>query len=235
LVLNIMTPAEHVVVVHADTPFKEIARRLAERRISAAPVVDEQTRVVGVVSEADLLYKESRLEPHKTSVFGGRQETRARDKAEATVARDLMTSPAVTVGPGDDVVRAARLMEDRKVKRLPVVDEDGRLLGILSRHDLLGLFTRPDAEIRSEILEDVLLRTLWIDPREVDVSVTDGVVRLRGTVENRSVAEMVAKLVRRTDGVVQVVDEIGYARDDTGDKPPPSPLYGAFEHRRPGA
>lgn len=230
LVLNIMTPAQDVVVVHADTPFKEIARVLAERRISAVPVVDEQIRVVGVVSEADLLYKESRLEPHKTSVFGGRQEARARDKAEATVARDLMTAPAVTIGPGDDVVRAARLMEDRKVKRLPVVDEAGRLVGILSRHDLLGLFTRPDAEIRTEILEDVLLRTLWIDPREVDVTVTDGVVRLRGTVENRSVAELITRLVRRTDGVVQVVDEIGYVRDDSGDKPPGSPVYGVFEH-----
>jgi CBS-domain-containing membrane protein len=234
LVLNIMTPAEQTVAVQAGSSFKEIARILVERRISAVPVVDDRRRVIGVVSEADLLLKESRLERHKAPVFGGRQEARVREKAEAAVARDLMTSPAVTVGPGDDAVRAARLMREHRVKRLPVVDEDGRLSGIISRHDLLGLFTRPDAEIRSEILDDVLLRTLWIDPREVDVQVTDGLVRLRGTVETRSVAEMVSVLVRRTDGVVHVVDEIGYARDDSGYKPSPGQLHGVFERRRPG-
>jgi len=138
------------------------------------------------------------------------------------------------VGPEDDAVRAARLMEEHRVKRLPVVDEAGRLAGIVSRHDLLGLFTRPDAEIRSEILDEVLLGMLWIDPREMDVQVDDGVVRLRGTVEARSVAEMVAGLVRRTDGVVQVVDEVEYVRDDSGYKPSPGQLHGVFERRRPG-
>lgn len=234
LVLNVMTPAAKVIVVRADTPFKEVARRLTDRGISAVPVVDEHTHVIGVVSEADLLYKESRLEARKASVFGGRQEVRAQHKADAVVAGELMTSPAVTVGPGDDVVRAARLMEEHKLKRLPVVDEDSRLVGIISRHDLLRLFTRPDAEIRSEILQDVLLRTLWIDPREVEVSVTDGVVRLRGTVEGRSIAELIGRVVRGTDGVVDVVNEIGYVRDDSGDKPAPSALHGVFEHRRPG-
>lgn len=235
LVLNVMTPAEDVVVVRADTPFKEVARRLAEGRVSAVPVVDEHSRVIGVVSEADLLYKESRLEPRKPSLFGGRQEARAREKADAVFAGDLMTYPAVTIGPGDDVVRAARRMEDHAVKRLPVVDEDDRLLGIVSRHDLLRLFTRPDAEIRTEILQDVLLRTLWIDPGGVEVSVADGVVRLRGTVEARSVAELVGRVVSRTDGVVDVVNELGYARDDSGDRPAPSALHGVFEHRRPGS
>ncbi|WP_344662643.1 BON domain-containing protein, partial [Catenulispora subtropica] len=95
------------------------------------------------------------------------------------------------------------------------------------------LFTRPDAEIRTEILDDVLLRTLWIDPREMDVSVADGVVRMRGTVEARSVAELVERVVRVTDGVVDVVNELGYERDDTGDKPSPGPLHGVFGHRRP--
>ncbi|NUR59544.1 MAG: CBS domain-containing protein [Catenulispora sp.] len=235
LVLNVMTPAADVVLVQADTPFKEVARCLADRGISAVPVVDEHTHVIGVVSEADLLYKESRLQSRKPSVFGGRQEVRAQHKADAVLAGELMTSPAVTIGPGDDVVRAARRMEDHKVKRLPVVDEDGRLLGIVSRHDLLRLFTRPDAEIRSEILQDVLLRTLWIDPREVDVSVIDGVVRLRGTVEVRSVADLVGRVVRGTDGVVDVVNEIGYVRDDSGDKPAESALHGVFERRRPGS
>jgi CBS domain-containing protein len=230
-----MTPAQDVVVVQAGTPFKEVARVLADRGISAVPVVDEHTRVIGVVSEADLLYKESRLEARKPSVFDGRQEARARHKADAVIAADLMSSPAITIGPGDDVVRAARRMEDHKVKRLPVVDEDGRLVGIVSRRDLLRLFTRPDAEIRSEILEDVLLRTLWIDPREVDVSVLDGVVRLCGTVEARSVADLVGRVVRGTDGVVDVVNEIGYVRDDSGDKPAPSALHGVFQHRQPGS
>jgi len=252
--MNIMTPAKDVVAVHTDTAFKEIARRLADRRITAVPVVDEQTRVVGVVSEADLLHKESRLEPQQPSVFADRQEARAQEKGDAVTAEGLMTSPAVTVGPGDDVVRAARLMADHKVKRLPVVDEDGRLLGIVSRSDLLRLFTRSDAEIRSEVLDDVLLRTLWIDPREVDVSVTDGVVRLRGTVdprevdvsvtdgvvrlrgtvETRNVAELVGKMVQHTDGVVDVVNELACLPDDSGDKLPAGRLHGVFEHRHPG-
>jgi CBS domain-containing protein len=235
LVLNVMTPAEDVVVVHADTPYKEIARRLTDGGISAVPVVDEQARVLGVVSEADLLYKESRLEARRaSSVFAGRQEARAQDKAEGTLAEDLMSTPVVTVGPGDDVVRAARLMERHKVKRLPVVDEDGKLVGIVSRRDLLRVFTRPDGEIRSEILDDVLLRTLWIDPREVEVSVTDGVVRLQGTVETRSVAELVGRVIRHSDSVVDVVNELEYVRDDTDDKLPPGRAHGVFERRRPG-
>ncbi|WP_344663339.1 BON domain-containing protein, partial [Catenulispora subtropica] len=95
------------------------------------------------------------------------------------------------------------------------------------------LFTRPDAEIRTEILDDVLLRTLWTDPDEVDVSVTDGVVRMRGTVEARSVAELVERLVRVTDGVVDVVNELGWVKDDTGRKASPAASHGGSEHRRP--
>lgn len=231
LILSVMTPARDTVVAHADTPYKEIARMLTSRRINAVPVVDEQSRVIGVVSEADLLYKESRMESRRPSVLAGRTQARAQIKADAAVAGTLMTSPAVTIGPGDDVVRAARLMEEHRLKWLPVVDEGGALLGVVSRRDLLSLFTRPDSEIEADIRKDVLRDMLWIDPREVEVSVADGIVRLSGTVDTRSTAAMVGRVVRHTDGVVGVVNGLGYARDDSTDKPSPGRLHGVFERR----
>ena len=233
-ILSVMTPAADVISVGVGTPYKEIARLLAEHEISAVPVLDPQSRVCGVVSEADLLLKESRAEPRKVSLFAGREEDEAQAKAAGTTALDLMSSPAVTVGPDEDVARAARLMEDRHVKRLPVVDEDGRLAGIVSRRDILGLFVRPDDEIRSEIVEDLLLKTLWVDPSGLDIRVEEGVVTLRGEVETLSLADLIGRLVLRADGVVDVVNQLGYARDDSEDRLSPGRLHGVFERRRPG-
>jgi CBS domain-containing protein len=137
----------------------------------------------------------------------------------------------VTVGLNEDVVFAARLMETRHVKRLPVTDEQGRLQGLVSRRDILRLFVQTDAEIRHEITEDVILGTMWVDPASLDVTVDDGVVRLRGEVESRSVAELIGVLARRTDGVVDVVNDLTYARDDREDRPPPTGPLGVFTRR----
>ncbi len=226
-----------VIWVRKDASFREMATALRQHRVSAFPVVDDDGQVIGVVSEADLLAKEALdTEPEDLpGMITGILHRKEAEKARGITAGDLMTSPAIIAHPGDSVEHAARLMHDRRVKRLPVVDEDGRLLGIVSRADLLRPFIRPDAEIRSEILQDVLLRTLWIDPREVEVTVDDGVVRLGGTLESRSVAELVGRVVRHSDGVVDVVNELGYVRDDSDYKPEPGALHGVFESRSPGA
>jgi hypothetical protein len=137
-----MTAGTDVVRRSADTPYKEIARLLTSRRISA-------------ISEADLMAKESRQEPHKSSLLAGHREWDLEAKAAGMTAAELMTCPAVTIGPEADVVWAARLMEDRRVKRLPAVDEQGRLVGIASRRDLIGVSLRSDEDIRSEIAEEV--------------------------------------------------------------------------------
>lgn len=230
-VSSVMTPADRVLSVRPDAGYKDIAEVLRGRRISAVPVVDEGLHVLGVVSEADLLVKESRLEGGPHVLVPGRGERRERAKAAGDTARELMTSPAVTIGPDEDVVRAARVMDGRRVKRLVVTDADGVLAGVVSRRDILGVFTRSDEDIRREVEQDVILGMLWVDPDTVAVQVDDGVVHLHGRVETRSLAEIAGHVVRRTDGVVDVVNELEYERDDSGTKPASAGPYGIFQNR----
>lgn len=161
LVSDVMST--HVVAVRKHGTFKDIAARLREQRVSAFPVLDDDEKVIGVVSEADLLTKAA-LDDRMPPVFPGM--TRARDEAKAAgvTAADLMTAPPVTVGPDDSVAHAARLMYDRRVKRLPVVDADGRLIGIVARSDVLSVYDRPDEEIRREIIRDVIGEALQRRP-----------------------------------------------------------------------
>jgi CBS domain-containing protein len=147
--------------VSETASFREIAARLRECRVSAFPVLDAHGKVTGVVSEADLLVKEA-VPDEPNVVWGllaGIVHHAARTKAGGVTAADLMTSPAVTIGPDETVEHAARLMHDRKVKRLPVVDQAGRLVGIISRSDVLAIFDRTDAEIREEIMSQVTGRS----------------------------------------------------------------------------
>lgn len=202
-----------VVSVHADTPFKEIAKLLADHDITAVPVVDDTDRVLGVVSEADLLRREStRPDPAGLlAVLDTPGDGRAHPVA--TTADGLMTSPAVVAHREWSVVQSARVMDDGRVKRLPVVDDTGRLVGIVSRADLLRVFLRRDHVIREEISGDILARTLGIEPDEVLVTVADGRVSLRGTVERRSLIPVVIRLCEGVDGVVEVTETLDY-RDD---------------------
>ena len=218
-VRNVMTsPVE---TVGPTTGFKAIVERLRARAISAMPVVDGAGRVLGVVSAADLLLKEDRaeLEEHQ-SLFEGRRARQARAKAAAGTAGELMTRPALTIGPDAPVAEAARLMRRRGVKRLPVVDEKGRAMGIVSRGDLLAVFTRSDEEIRRDILEDVVARTLLLDPTPYTVTVQEGVVTLSGEADRRTDAILVRRLAERVDGVVTVYSQLTW-RDDDGDLPAP--------------
>ncbi|HEY8681316.1 MAG TPA: CBS domain-containing protein [Candidatus Dormibacteraeota bacterium] len=212
-VRSVMT-ARPVVAVES-TGFKEIAGLLAEYRISALPVVDEAGRLVGVVSEADLLLKETfGVRANHRLVESGRAR-RERAKAGALVARDLMTSPAVTIGTEAPIAEAARVMHDRGVKRLPVVDEDGRVVGIVTRSDLLRIFLRPDAMIREDVVEGLIVKALWMDPNTIQVTVTGGVVDLSGQVDRKSDIRILTNLVGGLDGVVGVVEKLRFSYDDT--------------------
>ena len=206
-----------VATVREDTPFYDITKMLAVRHVSAVLVVDAAQRVIGVVSEADLLHKvEFADDPNEgASTFELRGHRVARRKAAGRVATDLMTSPAVTVPEGANVVAAARLLESSGVKRMPVVDDDGRLVGIVSRGDLLKVFLRPDADIAHEISDRVLRKLLWIDPSEVAVHVGQGVVTIEGEVEQRSLVAIVLRLARAVDGVLEVHDRLIWRVDDT--------------------
>jgi CBS domain-containing protein len=213
----------HVVAVRANAPFKEMASRLREHRVSAFPVLDEDNRVIGVVSEADLLAKEA-LEYAAAGVMSGILHHREQAKASGVTAADLMTKPPVTIGPHEPVTHAARLMYARKVKRLPVVDDDGKLVGIVSRADVLSVYSRPDADIRHAILDEVIVGTVLTDPARFTVTVKDGVVTVEGTPENSSVGRDMIEEIRHVEGVVAVRDRLDYPPDQRPE-PRANPLY----------
>ncbi|GAA2895701.1 CBS domain-containing protein [Streptomyces mexicanus] len=215
---SVMT--DDVVRAEYGTPFKEVARMLADHRISGLPVVDEDEHVIGVISETDLMTRQvlapGEREPGRhfralLTMTARRQAV----KAKARTAGQLMSEPPVTVHADDTIVEAARTMAERQVERLPVIDEEDRLVGIVTRRDLLQVFLRPDAEIREEIIHEVLVNTLGVAPRSVAVSVTEGVVTLEGSLERRSDTEIAVSMTRQIDGVVDVVDKLTHRLDDS--------------------
>ena len=204
-----------VVAVDAFAPFKDIVRMMQEFRVSAIPVVDEDDRIMGIVSEGDLILKEDPELEGGARLFEGLHRRQDRSKAAGLMASELMTVPVFTIHPDASLGEAARLMHRKAVKRLPVVDEDGRVHGIVSRTDLLKVFLRPDDEITAEIREDVIRRTLWIEPDTIRIVVRDGVVMLEGQVERRSLIPLLERLVLAVDGVVAVQDHLTYLNDDS--------------------
>lgn len=204
-----------VASVRETASFKEIVDILAERRVSAVPVVDAANRVVGVVSEADLLHKVELAGRRGGYVAEGWRRRIARGKAGAGDAHDLMTTPAVTTGPAASIVEAARSMEYAQVKRLPVVDGSGQLVGVVARSDLLKVFLQSDAAIGREVEQAVLRQVLWTGPPEVVVEVDQGVVTLVGELECKSLVGIAIRLTTAVEGVVGVVDRLTYGRDDT--------------------
>ncbi|WP_446209984.1 CBS domain-containing protein [Micromonospora sp. IBSANI012] len=205
-----------VATVGEETPYRDIVDVLIRRGISAVPVVDGFRRVLGVVSEADLLHKVERAgNPDERRVFEGRRRRVAREKADALVAKELMTAPAVTTYPESPLPAAARLMDREDVKRLPVLDDLGRLVGIVTRGDLLRVHLRSDAEIREDVVQEVLRRVLAVRDGLVTVRVRDGEVTLDGRLDRRSAADLAVRLAGQVSGVVRVVDLMGYDVDDT--------------------
>ena len=204
-----------VVTVPPETALKDVARLLDEHRFSGVPVCDDDKHVLGVVSETDIVRQEQGLAPERGRVFRWLVEPKG-DSAGTVGARtafEAMTSPAITVAPITDVARAARLMVEKNVNRLPVV-EHGQIVGIVTRADLVRAFHRSDEVIEREIREDVLVRLLWIDPSPLEISVHDGEVAIAGNVANRSGAELVDAYVRSVPGVVSLVSNLTWTIDD---------------------
>jgi CBS domain-containing protein len=221
-VADVMT--RRVATVTEETGYKQIVEALTTNAVSAVPVVDADHRVVGVVSEADLLHKvdTASLDPHSWLLERKRVRI-AREKANADFARDLMTVPPITIAEDDPVAIAARVMDTEGVKRLPVVDSQGRLVGIVSRSDLLRPYLRSDEDIREEISEGVLLGTMWMDPREFTVTVDQGIVTIRGEVERRSSVPIIVGIIRSVPGVVDVIERLTSRVDDDRETTVPPP------------
>ncbi|HEU5161007.1 MAG TPA: CBS domain-containing protein [Streptosporangiaceae bacterium] len=204
-----------VATVRTDATFKEIARVLMTRQVSGLPVVAADGTVVGVVSEADLLPKEEfKSVIDERPNLPRRAAKVARAKAVGATAAELMSSPAVAIAPDAPVAEAARTLAEHDIKRLPVVVE-GRLVGVVSRADVLKVFLKSDAEIGDLVMEEVVKRCLWEDPEFVTVDVENGIVTLGGTLQLKSLIPIAVRLTAAIDGVVDVVDKLTYERDDT--------------------
>jgi CBS-domain-containing membrane protein len=205
-VKDVMTT--RVIWVRKDATFREMAVALRKHRVSAFPVLGDEDKVIGVVSEADMLTKEAL--DGEPGVFSSILHHREAEKARGITAGDLMTAAVVAIAPEDPVEHAARLMYTRKVKRLPVIDADGHLVGIISRADVLAVFDRPDGEIRDEIVNHVILGDFLCDPAVFTVTVADGVVTLVGRPETSEVGHQIIDRTRHVPGVVAVRDRLSY-------------------------
>lgn len=196
-----------VISVPETAEYKEIVTLLRRHGVSAVPVIDQAGKVTGLVSEADLLMKQTAPAMPSGAVRLA-WRLRLKSKASAVTAAELMTSPAVTIGPDASVGQAACLMRDRRVKRLPVVD-GGQLVGIVSRVDVLSVYERPDDEIRHEIVAGIVVGSL-LDPSAFEVTVKSGIVTMSGQAESRVVALNLLSAVLCVEGVVAVRDHLSY-------------------------
>jgi CBS-domain-containing membrane protein len=194
-VVDLMTT--EVIAVSRETGLREAARLMFRNRVSGLPVTEPDGTLAGIITEADFL----RLEVE-------RQEGK---RAQNDTVGDVMSRGVVTVRPDVEIYEAAKIMATQEVKRLPVVDDDDRLLGVISRADIVSLFTRPDDVIEDEIREDLIRRVMSIDPDGIQVDVANGVVILRGEVETRGEARMLEELTNRLDGVLRVESDLTWA------------------------
>ena len=200
-VVDLMTT--EVIAVSRDTGLREAARLMFRNRVSGLPIIEPDGTLIGIITEADFL----RLEVE-------RQEG-ARD--QVVTVGEVMSIGVVTIRPEMEIYEAAKIMAVQEVKRLPVVDADNRLLGVISRADIVSIFTRPDDVIEDEIREDLLRRVLFIDPDDLGVSVTNGVVALSGEVGTRAEASMLEELTNRLDGVFGVETNLTWLHADVDD------------------
>ena len=199
-----------LVTATESTGFKELVRLLKTHHISSLPIVDDGGRLVGIVSETDLLVKEQQAGgelPHPSWLYEV-------DRVDALVAGDLMTWPVLTIRGSESVAKAAHTMQEFGVRHLVVVGAGGRPLGIVSRSDLLNVYLRPDAEIREQVVYGVADEMLSIDPASIRAEVIEGVVKLSGRVPDAATAELLAGVVRRLPGVVGVIDRLNTGRED---------------------
>lgn len=215
-VRDVMTT--RVVAVKRNATFKDMAALLTEYRVSAFPVLDDEGKVIGVVSEADMLSKEALVadmgvQAARLARIPGSPYHDEFAKAAAVTAADLMTNPPVVVTPDEPVTSAARLMYHGRVKRLPVVGEKGQLVGIVSRADVLSVYSRPDSEIRQEITENVIRGEFLADPEHFTVTVSDGIVTLHGHPESTVRGRDIVAEAWHVEGVVSVRDRLTYPEE----------------------
>lgn len=216
-VQDVMT--RDVATVSPGASLKEVAEALVRGRISGLPVVDGSGAVLGVVSEADIVGKEAGARPEKSLLgrllYGDDDSA----KLDARTAAEAMTAPAVTIAEDREVAEAARTILDQGVNRLPVVDSAGKLVGIVTRADLVRAFLRSDAEIEQELRESVVTQKLWIDPSDLHIAVENGAVSLRGKVQSKADAELLEYFATRVPGVVSVHSTLRWTMDEPA---PPS-------------
>ena len=189
-----------VITVSRETGIRDAARLMFRNRVSGLPVTSPDGSLIGIITEADFL----RLEVERQEGVNELGET----------VGEVMSAGVVTTGPDTEVYDAAKMMTFQDIKRLPVVDEDSRLLGIISRADIVSVFTRPDDVIEDEIREDLIRRVLFIDPDELNVTVTNGVVTFVGEIGTRNEARLLAELASRLDGVLHVESKLVWRLDD---------------------
>lgn len=213
-----------IITVGPDAPLKEAARRMVEAGVSGLPVTDESGTLVGIITEADFVASEAgRRAPTRAGLLRHWLKGDEMPAHERHV-KDVMSAEVKTLSPETDHAEAARTMQREGIKRVPVVESDGRLVGIVSRGDILRAFNRPDAAIISDITDHILREVLWIDPRLVRVSCDDGNVVLTGRLETRSDAQLLTELTRRLDGVASVNDQLSWSYDNTKlEMPSPRP------------
>lgn len=203
-----------VITIGPDASLKEAARRLIEAGVSGLVVTDDEGSLVGVITEADFVKSESDRRPKKRarilSWFSHDEEVPHFER----LVGDVMTSDVVTIGPEADHAEAARVMQSKRIKRLPVVgDED--LIGVISRSDVLRAFARPDQDIVTELRDHVMRKVLWVDPKKVEIHVVEGNVVLEGQLETKSDAVLLEDLAGRLDGVVSVKSRLTWEVDNT--------------------
>jgi len=207
-----------VVTTTPATSLREVARMLVEHGISGMPVCDDAGALVGVVSEGDILFKERGRSKHRDGVLGWLLDPTPeweREKGEARTAGEAMSAPPVTTSPISSAATAARLMTEHGVNRLPIVAWDGRLVGIVTRTDLMRAFVRPDDLVAAEIRDDVLRRVLWLTPGKIEVDVRDGEVDLVGELDTEAEAQVLEKLVANVPGVVTVRSAVTFRPQKT--------------------
>jgi CBS domain-containing protein len=201
-----------VATTKSDVPLKDLAIELVERRISGMPVVDDDGLVLGVVSETDILAKEgdARRSGGFLQWLVDPGDPWVTTRFNAVTVGDAMSAPARTIPPDRPIAEAATIMLDDDVNRLPVVDAGGKLVGLVSRGDLVRAFARSDEEISREIEEDVIRRVMWLDPSSVAVTVQNGVVSIAGEVASAADAELLPAFARKVAGVVDVSSSLTY-------------------------
>lgn len=215
--------SEDIMTITADAPLKEAAQVMVRSGVSGLPVVGDDRKVIGIITEADFVTAEANRS-------WGRQRRRLlanflgdSKPPNAKIVADVMTLEPHTIDSGCSVTEAARKMTDLRVKRLPVVLPDGTLCGIISRADVMGVFTRPDDALADEIEGGVAVDVLGLSPGDISASVVDGVAEVSGHVPSRSVARILDELASRVEGIVAVESSVTWTHDDTKPGVPPGP------------